>query len=300
MATDQRNVLAYFATDADFRAWATAIHNQLIAVGLVQTPDTGQINLTTVTMPSSTGVFQGYEVFRFNDTLQATLPIFVKIEYGSSNVVGGSTNPALAMTVGTSTNGAGTITGQASARRIAQTQAAKSAGVVLPSYACGDGSGFALFTNFDIATTSFCYDLVVERSRDGSGNATADAIYVHWGSGTTNGASIQTLPPSGPVSPAGATYGNQTGMAMSPTLWAISFGPGTVGANVPVVPLMFVCGKCLFLRLLHLVQGSQVSAGVPFTATVFGGTHTLLPLVLNGYQSPSGYTGADDLCLLWE
>ncbi|MCB1713466.1 MAG: hypothetical protein KDH96_13660, partial [Candidatus Riesia sp.] len=67
------------STDALFRDWGSKLSAAIQAVGLVKTGDTGQINWSTVTV--GTGI-RGYEIFRFNDSLQATTPVFIKIEYG--------------------------------------------------------------------------------------------------------------------------------------------------------------------------------------------------------------------------
>jgi hypothetical protein len=105
MATDARNILNYQATDADHRTFAQAIHDMLIAVGLTQTSDTGQANISTLIRPGANNV-SGYEVFRFNDTEQATLGCFLKVEYSSGAV---TTSPGLRLTPGTATNGAGVL-----------------------------------------------------------------------------------------------------------------------------------------------------------------------------------------------
>lgn len=110
MAANQVNIPVNFTTDATFRAWVQAIHNAIAALGLVQTGDTGQIDPATVAKPAGTGIFQGYEVWRFDDALQATRPVFIKIEYGSANSA--ATRGGLRVQVGNATNGSGTLTGQ--------------------------------------------------------------------------------------------------------------------------------------------------------------------------------------------
>lgn len=95
------------SSDAGFRAWGAEINAKFVSVGLVQTADTGQINWTTVTRPAINTV-GGYEIW--------TLPggaLTFKIEYGSGNPVA---VPSMWLTVGTGSNGSGTITGQSSTR----------------------------------------------------------------------------------------------------------------------------------------------------------------------------------------
>lgn len=94
--------------DAEFRAWGSTISSGLTSVGMIKTSDTGQINWTSVARPTTASESMGYEIWRFNDTLQPSAPIFFKIEYGSAS--GGAGRPAIWLTVGTGSNGSGTIT----------------------------------------------------------------------------------------------------------------------------------------------------------------------------------------------
>lgn len=98
-------------SDATFRAWGSDISARLAVAGLVQTADTGQINWTTVARPAASA-YGGYEIWAFDDALQGSAPVFIKIEYGSSN---NQATPAIRVTVSSGTNGAGTPTGLVSA-----------------------------------------------------------------------------------------------------------------------------------------------------------------------------------------
>lgn len=97
------------ATDAEFRDWGSKFSAALAAVGMVKTADTGTVDWSTVTKPSAINQKKCWEVWRFNDSLQATQPLFVLVEYGSSTVVN---YPAIWVTLGKGTNGAGTLTSQ--------------------------------------------------------------------------------------------------------------------------------------------------------------------------------------------
>src|SRR4051812_38221933 len=100
MAKDQRNLQAFLADDATFRAWGSGIAAQIAAMGLVQTSDTGQINWTTVTRPGI-NVLAGYEMWRFADSLQATKPVFIRLDYGIAPVA--NDRPRIVARVGTAT-----------------------------------------------------------------------------------------------------------------------------------------------------------------------------------------------------
>lgn len=104
MTTANFTTVIDHTSTAGFRAWGSELSTQLAAVGLVQTADTGQINWATVTYTTSNGVAQGYEIWRFVDST-----LFLKIEYGTGP--SGAGFPGLWITVGTGSNGTGTLTG---------------------------------------------------------------------------------------------------------------------------------------------------------------------------------------------
>lgn len=91
--------------DASFRAWGKSLSDAMESCGFIKTADTGQIDWATVNSPG-TNTFAGYEIRRLNDTMQATVPIFAKIYYGTGT---SSAYPRIYITVGRTSNGAGTI-----------------------------------------------------------------------------------------------------------------------------------------------------------------------------------------------
>src|SRR4051794_26109726 len=119
---------AFINSDATFRQFVQGIRDALTALGFARTTDTGQLDPATVTTPAGINTAAGYEVYRFADPLQATLPIFFKVEYGTGGTVD---KPGLWVTAGTATNGAGTITAQASARKQVAAGTSKTAGATL-------------------------------------------------------------------------------------------------------------------------------------------------------------------------
>lgn len=159
--------------DATFRSWAQGIHDALLALGLVQTADTGQINLATALKPTVSTTAAGYEIWRFNDALQAVAPIFLKIEYGSGSSV---TVPEVWITVGAGSNGAGVLTG-ASSRYLGSPNLGV-AGSPGNLYGWSDGSGIALLFSHYLAG-AIGVMLVVDRMRDEAGAPVADGAYVY-------------------------------------------------------------------------------------------------------------------------
>src|SRR3954447_6998637 len=105
------------ADDVQFRDCVQKIRDGITGLGWVRTSDTGQIDPTTVLKPAASTP-AGYDIFRFDDALQATAPFFLKIEYG----LGSGTNVfGWWVTVGTGTNGAGSLIGNVNARNLFQT-----------------------------------------------------------------------------------------------------------------------------------------------------------------------------------
>lgn len=93
--------------DAGYKAWGSEFNNMLSVIGLTQTGDTGQVNWATTTRPGTNTY--NYEIWRFNDTLQSTAPIYIRFDYGTGS--SGGTAACIKITIGTGSNGAGTITG---------------------------------------------------------------------------------------------------------------------------------------------------------------------------------------------
>lgn len=126
-------------TDAHFQAWVQEVYTALVTTcGLTQTADTGQMAVPCATAhPAAVGSV-GYYIFAFNDTLQGTAPIYVKLEFGAGYGTGTATDPQMWITVGTSTDGAGTI-----------------GGVVTTRVPCGSGNYTGSATNY---SSYYCYN----------------------------------------------------------------------------------------------------------------------------------------------
>lgn len=221
MSFQALNLLPWNQNDADFRLWGGGISTALAAVGLVKTTDTGQIDWATVVNPSTTNQKRGYEIWRFADAWQATHPVFIRLDYGSGPTA--TANPQIWYTVGTATNGAGTITSDPAypnsllpVRQMFQTAAADWHGTAkVPIYVSSDGAGSLLIGGwiggqFNVNPTYGGGMLLIERTRD-------------W-DGTTNGEGVITI----------ASYGNNN--AITHTLIianAASYTQGVAWSGVP-------------------------------------------------------------------
>jgi hypothetical protein len=144
----------------------------LVSAGFTQASDTGQTNPATITAPAGATASQGYEIWRFADTHQAAAPIFIKIEYGSG---GAATRPAIYVTVGTSTDGAGTITGTIVLTRTSSigSQVGGPTSTPVKMYASYDGANgtcmFAWNPAIDSGTNIMGFYVAISRFGDRSG-----------------------------------------------------------------------------------------------------------------------------------
>lgn len=165
------------ASSTTIQSWGSAISAAFATAGLTQTTDTGQINWSTVTTPTLANTAAGYEIWRFTDSLQATAPIFLKIEYGNGTSVG---YPGLWITVGTGSDGVGNITGVIRARLSMSTL---NSGTVTPNFMTYDGASLYFLLQAGLGT-GYQMGFLIERSRDSSGVATNKGVCVAWANGS--------------------------------------------------------------------------------------------------------------------
>lgn len=158
---------------AIFRAWVQVMHDGLTSVGLVQTSDTGQALPSTIALPGAS-TFSGFEIYRFADSLQATKPVFIKMEYGTAP---NNTGSIFRVTLGTSTNGAGTLTGQVTPSPTVTGQWAVVDTSSQPAYFSGDTSSFTVAWPSSNATGGWRPSMVMaERTRNADGTPNGDAV----------------------------------------------------------------------------------------------------------------------------
>lgn len=98
--------------DADFQQFVQKYEAAILASGFLEVaPDTGQLNPLTIARPGAINTYAGYRIYRAKDPLAATRPFYVKIEYGVGSTLD---RPFARRTLGTGSNGAGTLTGPVS------------------------------------------------------------------------------------------------------------------------------------------------------------------------------------------
>lgn len=184
--------LSAITDSATLRLWMQSIRTGLAGAGMVQTADTGQVDNTTVAASGVNDFVYGYEIWRFNDTLQATAPLFIKLEYANTSPGSGSLvncGPRLYITVGKGSNGAGTISNILLPRQLTGNVANANGGSNSTSPIDGFASTgpdkamcalmpWSMSTSSGLQKAAPCF--IVERSRDSAGDPTVDGLSVIW------------------------------------------------------------------------------------------------------------------------
>lgn len=252
-------------SDAVFREWGAELNAKLSAVGLVQTSDTGQINWATVLKPG-TNTDAGYEIWRFNDSLQATAPIYIRFDFGTTATA--VTQPRIKATVGTGTNGAGTLTGTAlTTARIINGNLASTSDTARQSYMCCVSGFFGM--NWKVGAAS-CASFFVARTVDSAGAPTATGAMVNWSSGQATAITARQALRFAATAAAFTAQTTNEAAALGMNYQAPT--STLVGADIQVAvawtitprvePLVGVCG----------VLKSEAAAGGTFSFTPVGAT----------------------------
>lgn len=153
---------------------------------LVKTADTGQVNWATITtVPPLSPTLRDFEVFRLDDALQATAPIFIRVDY--TNFQNGVERFAsMQFTVGTATDGAGNLRGVTTPPMVCNASFPNRASEGMNAYASTDGAQLVFFWGLippHLLPRSPNFDswsgVVIERFRDADGTANAEG-YTAW------------------------------------------------------------------------------------------------------------------------
>lgn len=116
MATVSYSSTYWYASNADFRQWGKELSDAMRTAGLVVASEVpNQINWTTVNNPAFINTVAGFEVYKFNDALQAAAPVFIKLEYGYG---GATTVPTIWITVGSAITVSAVMTGVFTGRQV--------------------------------------------------------------------------------------------------------------------------------------------------------------------------------------
>lgn len=104
--------LCSIATPLAAIAWIQAMHTNLLACGLIQTSDAGQLDISSISAIPAAGSYFGSLIYKFNDSLASSKPVIIKMRpYVGS--YGGQNSAGLSIQIGFATDGLGNITGSA-------------------------------------------------------------------------------------------------------------------------------------------------------------------------------------------
>lgn len=172
MANSIFSIVPVNSTDAEFRAWGSALSAQLETM-LTRVITSNDINWTTVTRPLSVNQFMGFEVYRFNDAAQATHPVYFKIEYGSGS--SSATSLGVRLTISKGCDATGVLSGILLAATLISSNGNFS-NTAQTSYISGSDShvSWALCVQLNSAGGA----LLIERAVNGDGSINGDGLWV--------------------------------------------------------------------------------------------------------------------------
>lgn len=279
MTTATTNTVIDQSTDAAFRTWVAEIITAIFTtIGLTQTADTGQINTSTVTRQATINTAAGFVIGRFNDTAQSTSPIFFKLEFGTAGT--SLVSPCMWITVGTGSNGSGTITGTTSTRFAitAIPAAPSSTTTAYPSYFCYSAAqGVFCFgwKTTGVSATNCIGALVIARTTNSSGAPTTNGYMVLTTGVTTaatSGGSVQVY--------------NYAAAAFISTITGVNWCAAPFVASASLVAGAGSLGPCwqadpaLGINASYgIAVQTELPAGVTITAALVGSTtHTFISI----------------------
>lgn len=267
MTTSTSSTRLRHDSDATFREWGLEFATHLAAIGLIQTADTGQINWATVTRAAA-NTEAGFEIWRFDDALQATSPIYIRFGYGTGN---GANRSRIQMTVGVGTNGAGVITAGGSwvIENVSGGATDNLVNTVLNSYFCYDGGTLGFFWKTTSASRACC---VITRTVDSDGVYDGDGAFIaSFGNNRISTACMNFV----------GTDSITTKRTFSATA-SICHWPQSPAASLVGSDQQVACAYGTYPRFRPLIGllgclNAEFGVGVTLTATMVGATsHTYL------------------------
>lgn len=291
----------FIADPTALAGWAASLSAQIQACGLVKTADTGQINMAGPPAMGAAHTSYGYEIYRFADALQATSPVFMKIEYGSGGQNGA--RPGLWITFGTGSDGAGNLTGRVSTRIPLSAYEASNTAGSNKCYVSGD-TGRLCFSLFNNTDTRYGLLFSVERTCDAAGNLTGDGLMIiakaHFSPGWTINEvawdivwwNYTFILPPGHASVAGRPALSGTNWCFYPGYNVGNGGTLAYGADLAMLPIVMPSmrglenpGKNLFGHMY-----TQIALDSQFTLPVYGVNRNYISLSYGSWwQSGNGW-----------
>lgn len=248
-------------TNAQFRTWGAEYSAKFASMGLVKVVEAAQIDWVAVATPGVANTAAGYEMWRMNDALQATVPIFIKFEFGSGAA---AANASLWFSLGTSSNGAGVLNGIVSTRTQIQCTATA---LAITHYWSGDTNRVGVSAVGAAMATSMYFG--IERTVDTAGAVSGEGALLIRLTGSAWG----TLAWNQAIG--SYTTWESTVGAMGPSVVPY----GVTGLQVAVYPVYHSKGVFCNPGLNgFLYENLTIGAGATVSFTVYGAAHTYMPV----------------------
>lgn len=297
MATASWSTVLDHTTDLGFRNWGSELSSRFAAVGMIQTADTGQINWTTAVRPASTLASAGYEIWKLSSG-----NLFFKFEYGNST---NTVIPIIFFTVGTGSNGSGTLTGPLATRSGfgAINSGVSSTTTNFQSYLCATPNYLGL--SWKIGSTGSAgmprTAFVAAQTVDSTGSSSSSGFYV----GGSESGSVWS---SQCLSIASGVVGAQIAANNHPSFFipnnAVSGPPNSndgAGNNQAFLWWHNILGVTPLTPLLHVaaILASDLTLGSTASITLVGSTpHSYINAGSNLFLDSRGSVAAANLALL--
>lgn len=263
---------------ANFKTWAKGLSDALKTAGMLTLEsDSGNIDWAGVVALPANDTDAGYEIYRFADSLQATDPVFMRINYGLAG--GASKYCSVEIIVGTGWTNGGTITGAATTLTLTggTTNATN-----YNSYVSSAGNRLQFFMFAGAATgvpVPLCFS--IERLKDDAGADIAGGVNI-LGAWAATTYSQQFLPTTGAAFP--------TTPFTAPICAAPPVGNGQYGTKVGVYPVHPFLGYLANPNLGTLIcfRADLTAAGSTISITMYGTAHTYMICDINSSKTING------------
>src|ERR1035437_5775905 len=133
MANQNTPLVRDNSTLVNFKSWASAISAFFTTAGWTQSSDTGQVNWSTIASVPGSGAYV-YEIWKPADGLTM---FYLKVEYGTG-AASSATTPQMRLSIGTTTSGAGVLTGLVTTLNVPVGPAVTSTSTPFQCYFSGD------------------------------------------------------------------------------------------------------------------------------------------------------------------
>lgn len=166
------------------------VRNAFLSCSFTRTVQSGSVDdLSTLPVEIGNGTVRTYDIFAFNDSWQATHPLFIRVRYATGNAASPQSGFQCLFSMGTAHNSSGSFTGTSTLTEISYTANwSYTTQTNQPIHASGDGSYMAMSIYGDQATTAQL--AVFERFYDANGLPTGSGFHMV---GTNNNSTAKII-----------------------------------------------------------------------------------------------------------